>query len=89
MRKYKINRGSKAPDLPPDEVINKYKNFDQFRVQYDDITKRSKTPLYKNRKIFLFLLLVALVAWLISEGVFSERKEKKPQKDKIERTKEN
>ena len=66
MRKYKINRNKKDFKAPSDDVINKYKNFDQLRAKYDLVTKRSKTPLYKNRKIFFFLILIILLAYLLS-----------------------
>ena len=73
MRKYKINRADK-PQLPPPEVINKYKDFNQLRTQYSDITKPPKQPLYKNRKLFLFLIIIGLLAWLIAESMEEDKK---------------
>lgn len=76
MRKYKINK-DKDQKLPPAEVINKYKDFDKLRMQYSDITKRPKKPLYKNRRLFLFLLMVGLVAWLVYEAIEEDKKKER------------
>tara|TARA_B100001939_G_C16455904_1_gene410962 strand:+ start:212 stop:421 length:210 start_codon:yes stop_codon:yes gene_type:complete len=65
-KRYKINRNKSSFKVPPDEVINKYKNFKDLRMQYNDIVKRPKEPLYKNKKLFLILLLLALIAYLLS-----------------------
>ena len=66
MKKYKINKDKKSPEIT-DEQIMKYKNFDSLFVTYKDITKRQKIPIYKNKKIFLFLILLALVAYVLSK----------------------
>jgi len=66
MKKYKINKDKKSPELT-DEQIMKYKNFDSLFVSYKDITKRQKIPIYKNKKIFLFLILLAFVAYILSK----------------------
>ena len=66
MKKYKINKDKKSPKLT-DEQIMKYKNFDSLFVSYKDITKRQKIPIYKNKKIFLFLILLAFVAYILSK----------------------
>jgi len=66
MKKYKINKDKKSPELT-DEKIMKYKNFDSLFVSYKDITKRQKIPIYKNKKIFLFLILLAFVAYILSK----------------------
>lgn len=66
MKKYKINKDKKSPDIT-DEQIMKYKNFDSLFVSYKNITKRQKIPIYKNKKIFLFLILLALVAYVLSK----------------------
>jgi len=65
-KRYKINRTKSTFKAPPDEVINKYKNFKDLRVQYNEIVKRPKEPIYKNKKLFLILLLLALIAYLLS-----------------------
>ena len=77
MKQYKINREQKEHVIPSDEVIAKYRNFKQLNVSYNEFTKRPKTPLYKNKKMFLFLMLIGLVAWLVSEGFFYDEDSKK------------
>jgi len=72
MKKYKINRENKETPIPSDEVIAKYKNFKQLNVSYNEFTKRPNVPLYRNKKMFLFLLLIGLVAWLLADGFFEE-----------------
>ena len=66
MKKYKVNKDKKSPEIT-DEQIMKYKNFDSLFISYKDITKRQKIPIYKNKKIFLFLILIALVAYVLSK----------------------
>lgn len=80
MIEYKLNKDKKENATPSDEVINKYKNFDNLRAQYQDVVKPPKQPLYKNRKLFFFLILIGLVAWLVAEAI---------QEEKDENTKEN
>ncbi len=65
MKKYKIYK-NKRPKTLSDEQIEKYKNFDTLFVSYNNITKRQKLPIYKNKKIFLFLILLALAAYILS-----------------------
>lgn len=77
MREYKLNKDKKDQATPSDEVINKYKNFDNIRVQYDDVVKPPKQPLYKNRKLFFLLLLIGLVAWLVAEAIQEESESSK------------
>ena len=82
MRKYKINRDKKRK-LPPHAVSDKFKDFDKIRMQHGDITKRPKQPLYKNKKLFMLLVLIALVAWIVSESI-KEEKAIEAEKNKIE-----
>ncbi len=84
MKQYKINKDKKEQAIPSDEVIEKYRNFKQLNVSYNEFTKRSKVPLYKNKKMFLFLLLIGLVAWLVAEGVFDEE-EKTEEKTEVKK----
>lgn len=84
MKKYTLNNDKKETQIPSDEVIKKYKSFDQLRTSYDDVTKRSHVPLYKNKKLFLLLILIGVVAWVISETAVDKDDEK--DKDKIENT---
>ena len=68
MRKYKLNRTHERT-VPSDAMVNKYKNFDKMRAQYEDVVRRPKTPLYKNKKLFLFIIIVGILAWLVAEAI--------------------
>ena len=68
MRKYKLNRTHERT-VPTDAMVNKYKNFDKMRAQYEDVVRRPKTPLYKNKKLFLFIIIVGILAWLVAEAI--------------------
>lgn len=65
MRSYKVNKDNKET-LPDKETIEKYKDFSQLTHEYDRLTKRPKVPLYKDKKMFLVLLLIVLIAYLLS-----------------------
>ena len=80
MRKYKINRTTEQ-QLPSKETIEKYKDFSRLSHEYDRLTKRPKVPLYKDKRMFLVLLLIVLMAFLLAE-VVSEEKNNKDNQDK-------
>lgn len=63
MRKFKLN--TEKPKEPSTENMKRYKDFASLSHQYDRITKRPKKPLYKDPKLFLFLLLLGLIALLL------------------------
>lgn len=81
MRKFKINRASE-PKLPDKAVVEKYKDFSRLSHAYDKYTKKPKVPIYKDKKMFLFILLVALLAYLIAESIKEEKEAE--EKNKIE-----
>ena len=64
MRKYKVHNDSKKK-IPSEEMIAKHKDFKGLRMQYDEVTKRPHLPLYKNKRMFLLLLLIAVAAYAI------------------------
>ena len=66
MKAYKINR-KEAPKVPSKETIGKYKDFSALSHEYDKMVKRPKVPLYKDKKMFLVILLIVLVAILLSQ----------------------
>ena len=65
MKKYKINKGPKKKLKLTKSDIQRHKNFNKLMLQYDEITSRPKIPLYKNKKLFMLLLILALIAYLI------------------------
>lgn len=62
MKKYKLNKDNTQPS---DDTINRYKDFGKVSHRFESLTRRPK-PLYKNPKVFLALVLIALLAWLLS-----------------------
>jgi hypothetical protein len=58
-------------DIKPlsDKQIDKHKSFNKLMHEYQDATKPLyKTPLYKNKKVFLVVFLIVLVMFLIYES---------------------
>ncbi|MBK7129856.1 MAG: hypothetical protein IPH66_10895 [Crocinitomicaceae bacterium] len=78
MRQYKINRKGDQK-VPTKETIEKYKDFSRLTHAYDHYTKRPKKPLYKDKRMFLFILLIALMAYLLTEVFDKEEKDKQEQ----------
>ncbi|MGV6862316.1 MAG: hypothetical protein ACWA41_11125 [Putridiphycobacter sp.] len=66
MTKYKINRDQKNPKVPTKAEMEKYKDFSRLTANYDKFAKRPKKPLYKDKKFFIGLLIVVLIAYLLS-----------------------
>lgn len=79
MRKYKVNR-EQPVKMPSKEAIEKYKNFSRLTHEYDNFVKRPKKPLYKDKKMFLIILLIGLVAILVAQAMQEE--EDTQEKDK-------
>lgn len=77
MTRYRINIGK--PGLS-DEKIDKHKDFKKLYYNYQKATKPLyKTPLYKDKKVFLALLLIILLTYLIVEfGEKRHEQDKKP-----------
>ena len=75
MRSYKVNR-KETPKVPSKEAIEKYKDFSALSHEYDKMVKRPKVPLYRDKKMFLVLLLIALVAILMTQMGEEEGAEK-------------
>ena len=65
MKKYTVIK-NKRPIKLTEEQIMKYKNFDKLFISYEDLTKRNKVHLSKSKKRFLYLLLLALIAYILS-----------------------
>ena len=86
MRKYKVNRTAETK-VPSKETIEKYKDFSRLSHAYDHYTKRPKKPIYKDKRMFLFILIIALMAYLIAESLEADKKEeqlKQPQEQRSE-----
>ena len=72
MRKYKINRDTERK-LPPHAVSDRFKDFDKIRMQYNEITKRPKQPLYKKQKA-LYAANINCSSCLCRVGKYKGRK---------------
>ena len=80
MTRYKLHIDK--PDLS-DEKINKHKDFKKLMYNYQQATRPLyKTPIYKDKKVFLALLLILLLTYLITE--FSDKKEEKKKEQESE-----
>ena len=67
MTKYKIYR-DQEPKTPSKADMEKYKDFSRLSANYDKFTKRPKLPLYKDKRLFLALIVIALIAYLMFGG---------------------
>jgi hypothetical protein len=75
MTRYKLNIDKPALS---DEKINKHKDFKKLYYNYHRATKPLyKTPIYKDKKVFLALLLILLLTYIIAEYTDKEKEEKK------------
>lgn len=66
MKKYQLNK-DKKPSLPSKEMMGKHKDFGKLFHEYETYTKRPKKPIYKDPKYFLFLFIIVVIVYLISE----------------------
>lgn len=61
-----------GPELP-EERINKHKDFKKLMYNHQLATKPLyKTPLYKNRKVFIVILIILLITFVIVEIIEKE-----------------
>ena len=70
-KQYKNNLKFKTDNTTlSDEQISKHKNFTKLMHEYQDATKPLyKTPLYKNKKVFLVIMLILLILFVIMESL--------------------
>ena len=67
MRKFTLNKDKK--DLNPSEAqIKRQKDFSRLHHDYEKLTKRGKKPLFRDPKMFLFLLVIAIILLLLFLG---------------------
>lgn len=64
MKTYKYSKDPKKEPIS-EEQIKRYKDFASLSHSYERLTKRPKKPLYRDPKLFLFLLLIGLIALLL------------------------
>ncbi len=67
-----------------EEGIEKHKNFKKLMHEYHTATTPLyKTPLYKNKKVFLVVLLILLLTYLIVETTRTEKAKQDTSTDEI------
>lgn len=64
-RQYRIS--PEGPIRSTDAEIERYRDPRRLIYNYSRVVQRPKRPLYRDPKAFLFLLLIVLLAYLISE----------------------
>ncbi len=67
MRKFTVNSDKKELN-PTDAQIKRHKDFSRLSHDYEKLTKRGKKPLYRDPKMFLFLLVIAIILLLAYLG---------------------
>jgi len=53
---------------PSDDELRRYRDSGKLIHNYQQARDRLRRPIYKDPKAFLVLLLIALVAWLVSQS---------------------
>lgn len=64
MRKFERTSKEK-PQEPTKEQMVRYKDFATLSHQYERLAKRPKKPLYKDPKLFILILIIALMFLLV------------------------
>lgn len=64
MRKFQRISKEKSQE-PTEKQLSRYKDFASLSHQYERIAKRPKKPLYKDPKLFLLLLIIALMFLIV------------------------
>ena len=83
MRRYKVNR--KEPvKLPSKEAIEKQKDFSRLTHEYDRLVKRPKVPLYRDKKMFVFVIILALMAILIARAMKEDAAAEEQEQNNVE-----
>lgn len=78
MSKYKFDK-NKKPE-PGDDEISKYKDFGKLIYNHQRATRPLyEKPLYKQPKVFIFLVIVVLLALLIAHLSEKEQQQEPPQ----------
>ncbi len=63
MRKFRINRENNVG--PTEEQIARQKDFSRLHHEYERLTKRNKKPIYRDPKLYLLFVLIAIILMLI------------------------
>ena len=78
MRKFKLDHT--PPETPPQEALSKYKDFGKVVTGYQKLAHDiHRKPLYKDRRLFLFVVIALLLLYLIFEAERTEKQENAPE----------
>lgn len=67
MRKFKLDHT--PPEAPPKEDLSKYKDFGKVVTGYQKLAHDiHRKPLYKDPKLFIFVVIALLILYLIFEA---------------------
>ena len=83
MRRYKVNR-EQPVKLPSKEAIEKHKDFSRLTHDYDRLVKRPKVPLYRDKKMLIFVIILALMAILIAQAMKEDAEANEQGEDNVE-----
>ena len=64
MRKFKL-QSDEQPIEPTQAQIERHKNVERFYHDYELLTKRSKKPIYRDRKLYLLMVLIGIILFLL------------------------
>ena len=77
MRKFKLDHT--PPETPLKEDLSKYKDFGKVVTGYQKLAHDiHRNPLYKDRRLFLFVVIALLLLYLIFEAERTEKQENAP-----------
>ena len=78
MRKFKLDHT--PPETPPQEDLSKYKDFGKVVTGYQKLAHDiHRKPLYKDRRLFLLVVIALLLLYLIFEAERTEKQENAPE----------
>ena len=78
MRKFKLDHT--PPETSPQEDLSKYKDFGKVVTGYQKLAHDiHRKPLYKDRRLFLFVVIALLLLYLIFEAERTEKQENAPE----------
>lgn len=63
MRKFEVHKKNEKIE-PTKEQINRQKDFARLHHQYEQLTKRGKKPLYRDPKMLLFWIIIAIILFI-------------------------
>lgn len=80
MRKFKL--GDSEDKSPSEETVSKYRDFGKVVTDYERLARDiHRKPLYKDRRLFLFVLIALLLLYLLWESSQRQKDQDDAKKD--------